>query len=122
MTFSESTLIQGILNNDRKAFEIMYDAYFPKIYGYSFHHVGKNRDAEQLTEEIFSEMIRTLDQYHGAFSLMQWIFNIARRHVDRFKFQNKLHTRDITLNSNKEFIDFFKIEEALLKNQSLERF
>jgi len=117
MQFPDTTLIEGVLSKDKKAFEMMYETYFPKIYNYTFFHVGEKKLAEQMTEEIFIELVGTLDQYTKGFSLDQWIFRITRRHMNPVKSRQKKGDAHPIRNEDISLTDFFKFEEALLAHR-----
>ncbi len=120
MQFSDTTLIEGIISKDEKAFEILYETYFPKIYNYTFFHVGGKERAEQITEKIFIEMISTLDQCTKGSSLHQWIFKITRSHINQFKCGQKAGYTHPLRNEDISLADFFKFEETLLSHRHTE--
>jgi len=116
MKFSEGTIIEGILSKDRRAFEIMYETYFGKVYNYSLLQLGERHRAEGVTEEIFVEVIRTLDQCYGSSTLSKWIFRVARKCINRAKGQRKVQLGHFEWNRGENAADFFRLEESLLKH------
>jgi hypothetical protein len=117
MEFSESTLIQGALTKDPKAFEIIYDTYFPKIYNYTFSQVNDKKGAEELTEEILTEAMTTLDECYDHSSLLTWFFNITCKHIHEKKMQLQMELVCPRQNGKENISAFFKFEEMILQQQ-----
>ena len=69
----------------------MYDRFAPSIYGYIYRRVGEQRQAEDLTSEVFLEALAALRK--GRFaktSLSAWLYRIAHnRVVDHYRSQHK---------------------------------
>ncbi len=117
MKFSESTLIQGALSRDPKAFEIIYDTYFPKVYNYTFSQVNDKKRAEELTEEIFTEAMTTLDECHDNSSLLTWFFKITCKHIHEKKIQLQMEFICPCQDGKENISEFFKLEEMILQQQ-----
>lgn len=115
MNFSDSALVQGILAKDRKAFEIMYETYFPKVYNYVLVHLREKTRTEQVTEEILTEVIHTIEQYSATSSLSEWIFKIVRKHCALGQGQPCAQLRPEKEEYPEAQGSFFRLEETLLK-------
>jgi RNA polymerase sigma-70 factor, ECF subfamily len=64
------------------AFEVLYAAYFPRIYSYVRYRVDSVSAAEDITSQIFEQAYRHLDRYdpeQAAFST--WLFTITRNAI-----------------------------------------
>jgi RNA polymerase sigma-70 factor (ECF subfamily) len=57
-------------------FPAIYAAYFPKVVGYLRKLVG-DADAEDVAQETFAKISRSLDGFRGESQLSTWIFRIA---------------------------------------------
>src|SRR5512147_1627213 len=57
-------------------FAEIYDSYQPKILRYLSHFIGES-DAEDLTQETFVKVHRSLGSFRGASQLSTWIYRIA---------------------------------------------
>lgn len=69
--------------HDLSAFGELYDAYFPRVYGYVAARLGSRSDAEDVVADTF---VRALDalprfEYRGPGSFGAWLFRIARNRV-----------------------------------------
>ncbi len=116
MQFPDSVLIQGLLRKDEKAFRILYDTFFPKVYNYTFFQIGEKSKAEKATEEVFIELIHSLDRIDGNTSLKQWIFRITRRCLANIRATQMAEEMVEPWKGQAGFSDLFKLEETLLNN------
>jgi RNA polymerase sigma-70 factor, ECF subfamily len=57
-------------------FSIIYAEYYPKIVGYLRRHVGE-AEAEDVAQEVFVKISRSLDGFRGESQLSTWIYRIA---------------------------------------------
>jgi len=62
--------------NEPGAFEDLYRAHAPRLFGLAYRLVGPG-DAEDLLKETFLTAYRQLDSYRGESSLGTWLFRIA---------------------------------------------
>lgn len=84
---SEQELVKRCLGDDNAAWEALLQAYAHKIYNLCFRFTGRSVDAEDLTQEVFIKVFRTLRTYdpeQAKFST--WLNRIARNHlVDHYR-------------------------------------
>lgn len=62
--------------DDHKDFSIIYKEYYPKIVGYLRRLVGE-AEAEDVAQETFVKISRSLDGFRGESQLSTWIYRIA---------------------------------------------
>jgi len=80
---SDSELVAHILAGSRAHFEMLYEAYFPRVYRFALKRMRDAGEAEDVTQEVFVTVFRALRSYQGNSSLLVWIFGIARNKVNR---------------------------------------
>jgi RNA polymerase sigma-70 factor (ECF subfamily) len=80
---SDTELVQQILAGSREHFEMLYEAYFPRVYRFALKRMRDAGEAEDVTQEVFVTVFRALKSYQGNSSLLVWIFGIARNKVNR---------------------------------------
>ncbi len=80
---SDAELVQQILAGSREHFDLLYDAYFPRVYRFALKRLGDPGEAEDVTQEVFVTVFRALHTYAGNSSLIVWIFGITRNKVNR---------------------------------------
>lgn len=74
-------LLERLPRRDPAALEAFFDAFLPRIYGYVRRLVGDDHLAEDLTQEIFLQVHRSLESYDPARDIRPWLFSIATNKV-----------------------------------------
>ena len=77
-------LVDRVLAGDQMAFSEIYDNYFPRVYAFTLKRVGDPAEAEDLTQETFVQLYRSLPSFEGRSSLLTWTFGIAHNVCSRF--------------------------------------
>ena len=67
-----------------EALELFYEAYFQRIYGYVRRLLRDEHQAEDLTQDIFMHIHRSLGRYDPTRDLRPWVFTIATNKVRDF--------------------------------------
>ena len=80
---SDAELVEQILSGDQKAFDLLYETYFPRVYGFAFKRLRDAGEAEDVAQEVFLSVFNVLGSYRGNSSLLVWIFGITRNTVNR---------------------------------------
>ena len=73
------------------AFTQLYEFFFLEIYRYTFVKIGNIQDAEDLTQEIFLKVIKSINKYREKGTpFSSWLFRIARNTIiDHLRKQQK---------------------------------
>ena len=82
MQTTDAELVKGCLAGDHGAWESIVRQYTQRIYNLAYRFVGRFDEAEDLTQEIFIKVYRTLNSYRpesGAF--VTWIVRVGRNHI-----------------------------------------
>jgi RNA polymerase sigma-70 factor (ECF subfamily) len=83
---SDDELIERICGNDLAAFDLLYERYFPRVYGYVKRRLSNPADAEETVQEIFINVFSCLDSFRGDAPFAAWVLGVSRRTVaSRFK-------------------------------------
>lgn len=80
---SDRELVSQILSGSREHFELLYEAYFPRVYRFALKRLGDPAEAEDVAQEVFFTVYRALESYQGTAPLLIWIFGITRNTVNR---------------------------------------
>ena len=72
----ELELVGLAQTGDRAAFETLYRRHVRRIYNLVFRLVGP-KDAEEVTQEAFYQVYRTLSSFENRASFYTWIYRIA---------------------------------------------
>jgi RNA polymerase sigma-70 factor (ECF subfamily) len=85
---SDSELVAQILAGSREHFELLYEAYFPRVYRFALKRLGDAAEAEDVAQEVFFTVFNVLGSYQGTAPLLVWVFGITRNTVNR-RFRRK---------------------------------
>ncbi len=88
----ENLLIRRIQSGDRRAFEELLDAYETRVYRLALRFTGNVADAEDVTQEIFLGVYKSLPNFRGASTLGTWIYRVAMNHCLEFRRKRRLET------------------------------
>lgn len=69
---------------DPDALGRFYEAYFDRLYGYVRRMVGEEHLAEDVTQDVFMHIHKSLPSYDPTRSLRPWVFTIATNKVRDF--------------------------------------
>jgi len=86
MLENEAELVERAKTDDQ-AFTILYDFYFPKIYGYIYKRVGNFDLAEDLVSATFLKVFTNLGGYNQrGYSFGAWVYRIATNNlIDHYR-------------------------------------
>ena len=80
----EQQLIERVRRGDEGAFAEAYLAYHPRVYAFCLRRVGNPAEAEDLAQETFVQLYRSLGSFEGRSSLLTWTFGIAHHVCARY--------------------------------------
>lgn len=86
----EATLVERAKTDD-EAFDILYQFYLPKIYGYILKRIGRPEAAEDIVSETFLSVFCHLKKYQSRnCSFSAWIYRIAtNKLIDYYRRSDK---------------------------------
>jgi RNA polymerase sigma-70 factor (ECF subfamily) len=71
------SLIGRAKRRDAAAFDALVDAYGSRLFGYLYRLTGARDEAEELLQELFVRLVRTLPEYEHDGRFEGWLFRIA---------------------------------------------
>ncbi len=79
---SERDLVRRAQQRDTEALTELYRRYAPRIYRYCLFHVVNDVVAEDITEEVFLNMVESLPRYvDRGIPFAAWLYRLARDRV-----------------------------------------
>ena len=79
---SDSELVKGCLAGEHGAWESIVRQYNSRIYNLAYRFTGRFDEAEDLAQEIFLKVYRTLGTYRPeSGSLLTWMVRVGRNHI-----------------------------------------
>jgi RNA polymerase sigma-70 factor (ECF subfamily) len=80
---SDAGLVKEILAGSIDHFNLLYEAYFPRVYRFALKRLRDPGEAEDVAQEVFLTVFRVLSNFRGDSALLVWIFGITRNTVNR---------------------------------------
>lgn len=78
--------VEQAKHGNRDALQNIVEKYYPKIYNYIFYRVGKKEIAEDLTQETFLNMTKSIHRFIPAAKFSTWLYKLAHNvTVDYFR-------------------------------------
>ena len=74
---SDSDLAQKIKNNEKAAFQELFERYAPRIYQFSNSYLKNQADAEELVQDVFLKIWEKRENLEQSKSIKAYIFKIA---------------------------------------------
>lgn len=117
-TRSDLELAAAIRGGDHRAFDTLYERYFQRVFNFAYSRLRNRADAEEVTQDTFTVVFRSMDAFRGQSSLLSWIYGIARNTVNNQIRRSKAHVQRVE-RAQVEFLgsgrdrDVFTPEERL---------
>ncbi len=77
----ERGLVESARTGDGQAFSVLYERYVDRVYSFVLFRVRDDSVAEDLTQDVFVQVLRGLDGYDWRGTLAPWLLRIARNTV-----------------------------------------
>lgn len=77
----ESVLLEGLKDGSPQAVEYWFKHFQPKVLALVSTKVSLEKDAEEITQEIFLNCLKHLPLFRGESSILTWMYSIARHEV-----------------------------------------
>ena len=72
------TLIQRCLHGDQVAWEQIVKQHWRKVFNVAYKFVGKHDEAEDLTQDIFLKIFKSLDTFDRRANFQTWLISVSR--------------------------------------------
>ena len=76
--------LEALRDRDPEALAKFFDVYFDRVYGYVRRLLGEEHLAEDVTQDVFMHIHRSLPSFDAARELRPWVFTIATNKVRDF--------------------------------------
>ena len=88
---SDEDLVEGIRRGSDADFNQLYDRYFQRVYSFAFARLRNRADTEEVVQESFTAVFRSIQAYRGQSTLLCWIYGIAKNNVNNHLRRAKSH-------------------------------
>ena len=83
---SDAELIDRCLRKDNAAWDAVVARFRRKIFHIAYKFTGKHDDAEDLTQEIFLKVFKSLEKFNQSADFSTWLGSVARNYcIDHYR-------------------------------------
>lgn len=112
----EKQFIKQLIEGKQSAFSKLVDAYQQKVFSTCISFVPNKEDAEDIAQEVFLEIFKSISKFKGDSKLSTWIYRIAtnkslefirkKNTKKRFAFMQTIMGTEIPLDKTSYFTEF----------------
>lgn len=77
MNLDEKELISALTKGNEEAFRELVDTYKDRVFNTSLGLLRNAEDAEDISQDVFIEVFRSIEKFRGESSLSTWIYRIT---------------------------------------------
>ncbi len=86
----EALLLRRLRERDERAFEEIVVLYRDRVFGLIVRMVGNREEAEDLAQEVFITVLKSIDTFRGESKFSTWLYRIAANHTkNRMKYLSR---------------------------------
>ena len=94
MSLREHLLIRRLQERDERAFEEIVSLYQNRIYNLVWRMLGNREEAEDIAQEVFVTVFKSVDNFRGEAKFSTWLYRIAANHCkNRLKYLGRRNYR-----------------------------
>src|SRR5882757_5210616 len=71
-------IIQRCLNGDQSAWDQIVRLYWRRVFNVAYKFVGKHDQAEDLTQDVFLKLFKSLDTFDRRANFQTWLISVSR--------------------------------------------
>lgn len=97
MSLRERMLLRRLRERDEQAFRELVAEHRDRVFSLTYRMLGNRAEAEDVAQEVFIAVFKTVDQFREEAKLSTWIYRVAVNHCkNRIKYLARRHQRDQT--------------------------
>ena len=82
---NDQNIVMLAKDGNKEAVASLYENYFDPIYRFFYWQTNKNPEiAEDLTQDTFIEMAKSIHRFYGEGSFKNWLYTIAKRQLSKW--------------------------------------
>lgn len=128
MACSDEALVGRIKKGDQAALEELVERWYPRVYAYACRMTGGGQDAQDVTQETFLAVVRSVEGFLPWRAFQSWLFAIAHNKCMDF-FRLRGHAVDAPEELEKarapeihdRLLDAMVVEQAVARLPPLQR-
>src|SRR5215216_3443946 len=71
-------LIQRCLDGDQAAWDMIVRQHWRKVFNIAYKFVGRHDEAEDLTQDVFLKIFKSLNTFDRRANFQTWLFSVSR--------------------------------------------
>ncbi|MBP6630082.1 MAG: sigma-70 family RNA polymerase sigma factor [Kofleriaceae bacterium] len=90
----ERSLLRRLRERDERAFRELVEAHKTTVYNLSFRMLGNRAEAEDVAQEVFISVFKTIDTFREESKFSTWLYRVVVNHCkNRIKYLSRRHDR-----------------------------
>lgn len=90
----DAALVARLLRRDEQAFRALIAQYRDRLYNVGLRMLADSAEAEDLTQEVFITVFKSIDAFRGEAKLSTWLYRLTINHAkNRIKYLARRHDR-----------------------------
>lgn len=95
MSELERSLLRRLRDRDERAFRELVETHRDKVFNITFRMLGNRAEAEDVAQEVFIAVFKTIESFREESKFSTWLYRIAVNHCkNRIKYLARRHDRD----------------------------
>lgn len=95
MSLRERLLLGRLRARDERAFRELVEEHRDRVFHLTYRMLGNKAEAEDVAQEVFIAVFKTVDTFREESKLSTWIYRVAVNHCkNRIKYLARRHQRD----------------------------
>lgn len=78
---SDRELVEGLRRGDAAAYRELVREYEHRVFTIAFRMLGNRQEAEDVAQDVFVSLIRSIHSFRGESQFSTWLFRVAVNHV-----------------------------------------
>lgn len=122
---NEQEIIKGLLEKDENAFRKVVETFRKNVYHTCFGFVHNKQDAEDIAQDVFIELYRSVSKFRGDAKLSTWVYRIcvnkSLNHIRKYKNSKLLYPIEILFGGLKDEDSRVEMIEPSTHEDNVER-
>jgi RNA polymerase sigma-70 factor (ECF subfamily) len=73
----EQRFIERLVARDERSFNELVELYGERVYRLMFRMLARKEEAEDMAQEVFVQVFKSIDQFRGDAKLSTWVYRVA---------------------------------------------
>ena len=95
MSELERSFLKRLRDRDERAFRELLETHRDRVFNITFRMLGNRHEAEDVAQEVFITVFKTIDQFREESKFSTWLYRVAVNHCkNRIKYLARRHDKD----------------------------